>query len=116
VTEFPAWTMTPESRIPTLVEVLGALDGSRRDGLLMLADRLVQWGIDDVLVSLDMAESVDSAGAEAVLTMLEFLRGAGVAAHLVVSRPAIGCLRAASKAGPGAPLACLVNRWMSVPR
>jgi ABC-type transporter Mla MlaB component len=99
---------------PTLVEVVGVVDASRKVGLLLLAGRMVHWGLEDVIVSLEASGSVDSGGAAAVVEMLQHLRAAGVAAYLALGPKGIAALQTARKAGLGQSLGCLVNQWTAM--
>jgi ABC-type transporter Mla MlaB component len=107
------------ARVPrserTVLEIVGVVDESRRLGFLMLADRLMRWGLDGILVSVEKVDSIDTAGAVALLDMMTHLRSSGTPTHLAVGPKGLCALLAAGDAGRCGPLRCSVNYWMDVP-
>jgi anti-anti-sigma regulatory factor len=96
-----------------VLEITGTVDGSRRPGFFTLVDRLVEWGLDDILVSVEKADSVDSSGASSLIEMLGRLRRSGLRAHLAVGSKGLRALLAAARVG-GAPLRSSVHHWMDI--
>jgi hypothetical protein len=82
--------------------------------LLLLADQLAQWGLDGVLVSVEKVDSIDSAGAVAVIDMLQRFRDLGLMSHVAVGPKAISCLPAAANAGKCGRLPSSAPCWMDI--
>jgi hypothetical protein len=83
--------------------------------LLLLADQLKYWGLDAVLVSVEKIDSMDNAGAAALLEMLQRLRETGMLSHLAVGPKAIFILLAAKETGMCGPLVSSVPHWTDIP-
>jgi ABC-type transporter Mla MlaB component len=98
--------------VRTLLEISGPMDSSRRPGLLLLADQLIQWGLDGVLVSIEKVDRIDSAGSVAIIEMLQRFRDHGLASHLAIGPMGMSALLAAARSGACAPLRSSVRHWM----